>query len=205
MKRSEAVATKRVGISMLAGFGLGGLLALSSAGGTAACIIPDYCIAFIIPTVNVCKSFENAVDLTTGLPLVDEGGTLSQGCVCRQQQDADVLLSGDAEDPAFQVLEAELDGAARLACVELAIENGLSADETNCMTADEVMGGIQDVGVGLCESRFCIFGNPPPGGECPPDGSLCPGATPSPGTDGPPMTNGGSPGSEAGPGADSTG
>jgi len=146
---------------------------------TTGCIVPGECIAFPQPTVNVCKFFVNAQNTSTGLPLVGPDGQLPQGCICVEQTDAELLINGGASP----VLESELDGAVRTACVALSVDIGVPPGQTNCMTANEVIGSPADGGEGSCISQFCNFEEVDPGSDCPPDGSLCSGVIPDTATD----------------------
>lgn len=214
---SEMLSRPILPRGVVLGLGLGGALVLLV--GPPSCVIPDNCIAVPIPTVDVCKTFANAEDLTTGLPLLSlDGGELPRGCRCMEQAAANILLGDDAdvESGPYQILVAELDGQARAVCVEIAVSRGLSPEEHNCMTEDAVVGPFAGDSPGSCESSLCTFGGPRCGGKCPPDGTACPGAeTPVPP---PAVTDGGQTSSDnassgdpaatdstTGPGADSTG
>lgn len=195
---------------VVVGLGLGGALVLLV--GPPSCVIPDNCIAVPIPTVDVCRTFVNALDLTTGLPLIDPAnGELPEGCDCMEQAAANILLADEPAtgSAAYQILAAGLDGQARAHCVEIAVGLGLAPEEHNCMTVDAVEGPFVGETPGVCVSSRCTFGGPPCGGKCPPDGSACPGAdppvTPPVETTGSVVTEDGPQDSTTGPGADSTG
>ena len=107
------------------------------------CILPDRCIVLEQPGFLMCKTFANAVDLDTGLPIVTDGGQLPRACMCASSEERDVLLSGPGT-PGYEVLIAQLDAAARVVCVEMAVNLGVA--NHNCMSEDQVEGPLTDEG-----------------------------------------------------------
>lgn len=144
-----------------------GLLTLALGAGTghaAGCLYPDYCIKLGISGWETCQRFANA----TGTTAEGEEVMLSadfdplDGCACLRDGEVSILMSEDPDTPGQAELYEELETAARQACLDRALEQGMV--DSNCLSAD--IEGEVDVTQQPCTAG-CVYSNPPPNGRCP--------------------------------------
>jgi len=105
----------------VAGGALASLLAL---GGSPACLIPDYCIRLTLATGPVCKAFLNSegtdAEGNVVSPILIDNQVIVTGCRCFTKAEREILFEGDPESLEYQLLELDIDGEVRGACLEVA-------------------------------------------------------------------------------------
>lgn len=161
--------TTILALTFVAGVGLG-------TEASSGCVFTDKCIKIVNPGTNACKLFSEArsadADGNLTLPIVDEGLVAPLGCICVDDDERDVLEEADPNDPLFQELDAMINTATRLRCLELVDEQDLGAN--NCNTS-AIAGQILFVGHGDCFGSCVYTANK--GVDCPDD---CPQEFPHP-------------------------
>lgn len=127
--------------------------------------MPDYCILIYTPGTDWCGSLSGAVMWPQGQPDAAEPIVSDEepprGCVCMNDGEG-AALEDEAPADEHAALVAEIDTAARQACVDLVPEGY----DHNCYVLDEVPltpplpGPPSDACIGSCQ-----YANDPPFGE----------------------------------------